>query len=1079
VKREPAGAERRGGISPQQALLPNAAFQDAIFKNAHIAGITTDPLGLIQIFNVGAERMLGYAAAEVTHRITPVVFCDPQQLSARAQALSAEFGTAIAADFAAFAFKTSRGIEDSFEWTFIRKDGSSFPSVVSVTALRDPQHAIIGYLLIATDNGASRQPEEALLKNNALLHTIELHYSIVSVADRTGRIIEVNDSFCKISGYSREELLGKTHQIVNSGVHTREFWADIWRSLSTGQQWRGEICNRNKQGALYWEDSIIMPVIADHEQTKYLSISTDITAAKLSEQRLRDAMDKAVEANRAKSEFLANMSHEIRTPMHAVIGLSYLLGQTAMDEQQSALLTKVKFASKSLLAVLNNVLDLSKIEAGELIIEHAVFDLHSLLKELTEMMAVEADTQGIVFVVDATDDLPRALLGDATLLKRVLTNLLANAIKFTERGSVKLVVRQLACTPERVTLSFAVRDTGIGIAPEVQARLFAPFAQADASITRRFGGTGLGLSIVKRLINLVGGEVGLESTPGVGSEFKVVLGFALASADELTRLEASPVSAGKNALLGVRVLAVDDSDINLEVTKRILELEGAQVWLANNGQEALEFLQVERRGVDVVLMDVQMPVLDGYDATRQIRLNPRFRDLPIIALTAGALISERQRATAAGMDDFIIKPFDAETLVESILRNVKPASKRVGEQIDHSPERRAPAAVPWPEIEGIDSSDVRERLNDDVGLFLSLLKRLLDEYSLVSIPAAGEEMAALSAHAGRMHKLRGSASMLGAKAILKLAGEAEAACVAGDVAYGSELAAKISSQLQQTRQSAAPVFLANDGVEPVIPAPMLLPFSNAGRPLGKPESRPAGSTDGKQQTAARRSRILLAEDSEDSRMLVQVYLRGGPYELTCEADGAAAVARFANSDFDLILMDVRMPVMDGLSATRNIRALERERGIPPIPVIALTAGSNEEEIASCILAGCNAHLSKSFVKSDILNAIEKYRRPSTPIAEAIVIEMPQGMEDLVPGYLANRRKEVIDMIELLEARDFAGLIVLSHNLKGTGTGYGFPDLARFGAALEQFAKKADCDSLSARIAELSNYLDRVQLLAKI
>ena len=248
------------------------------------------------------------------------------------------------------------------------------------------------------------------------------------------------------------------------------------------------------------------------------------------------------------------------------------------------MLAKVKLASKSLLVVLNNVLDLSKIEAGELIVERAAFSLRSLLKELTDVMAVQADAKGIAFEIDVPDDLPAALEGDATRLNQILTNLLSNAIKFTERGGVKLRVRRLAATPKRVTLCFAVRDTGIGIAPEVQARLFAPFAQADASITRRFGGTGLGLSIVKRLADLMGGEVGLDSTPGVGSEFRVVLDFALASPEALARLRLLRLRPANRRCSGVRVLVVDDSDINLDVTKRILELEGAQVWLAGNGR---------------------------------------------------------------------------------------------------------------------------------------------------------------------------------------------------------------------------------------------------------------------------------------------------------------------------------------------------------------------------------------------------------------------------------------------------------------------------------------------------------------
>jgi CheY-like chemotaxis protein/two-component sensor histidine kinase len=458
--------------------------------------------------------------------------------------------------------------------------------------------------------------------------------------------------------------------------------------------------------------------------------------------------------------------------------------------------------------VLNNVLDLSKIEAGELIVECAAFSLRNLLKELADVMAVQADAKGIAFEIDAPDHLLGALEGDATRLNQILTNLLSNAIKFTERGSVKLRVHRLASTAKRVTLCFEVQDTGIGIAPEVQARLFAPFAQADASITRRFGGTGLGLSIVKRLVDLIGGEVGLDSTPGFGSEFRVVLDFAVASPEALARLEASPAASGENALLGVRVLVVDDSDINLDVTKRILELEGAEVRLACNGLEAFELLRAEPRAIDVVLMDVQMPVLDGHDATQRIRLELKLESLPIIALTAGALSSECQRATAAGMDDYIVKPFDAQALVGSILRHVKPARGRLTRHLDGAPQARAQAAEPWPEIEGIDSSDARARLSDDFGLFRSMLKRLFDEFSDVAIPTVARDPVALAVHAGRMHKLRGSAGMLGAKAIQQLAGEAEAACAAGAVERAAQLATKLAAQLQQLHQQAAPTFMA-------------------------------------------------------------------------------------------------------------------------------------------------------------------------------------------------------------------------------------------------------------------------------
>ena len=801
--------------SRQEALLKAGALQSAIFNSANFSSIATDAKGVIQIFNVGAERMLGYTAADVINKVTPAEISDPQEVVARAKALSVELGTPITPGFEALVFKASRGIEDIYELTYIRKDGSRFPAVVSVTALRDADDGIIGYLLIGTDNTARQQVEEERKKLDQRLRDqhfytrslIESNIDALMTTDPRGIVTDVNKQMEALTGCTRDELIGAPFKNYFTDPHLAE--AGIKRVLNEGKLTNYELTARARNGKL---TVVSYNASTFHDRDRTLqgvfASARDITERKQYEESLREATHKAEQANRAKSEFLANMSHEIRTPMNAVIGLSYLLGQTPLDEQQSEFLDKVKLASKSLLLVLNNVLDLSKIEAGELIVERAAFSLRGLLKELSDVMAVQADASGIGFEIDAPGDLPGALEGDVTRLTQILTNLLSNAIKFTEHGGVKLCVRRLVKAGPGVTLCFVVQDTGIGIAPEAQALLFAPFAQADASITRRFGGTGLGLSIVKRLVMLMGGEVSLNSAPGVGSEFSVVLDFTTASLETLARLEALPAAAGQHALLGVRVLVVDDSDINLDVTKRILELEGAQVWLASNGQEAFELLEVQPLEIDVVLMDVQMPVLDGHDATRRIRLELNLGDLPIIALTAGALSSERQRATAAGMDDFIVKPFDAQALVGSILRHVKPSPGRPTRQSDAAGLALPEARTPWPEIEGIDSSDAGERLSQDFGLFRSMLERLLDEFTNLAVPALAQNPLALALHTRRMHKLRGSAGMLGAKAIQQLAGEAETACAANETERAQALTARLCIELQRLNRNALPALAA-------------------------------------------------------------------------------------------------------------------------------------------------------------------------------------------------------------------------------------------------------------------------------
>ncbi len=715
------------------------------------------------------------------------------------------------------------------EFRIVRPDGEIRYVKASARTLLAADGTPVRMTGVNFDVTDRRRAELALLETSSLLRTVLDSATETSViATDQNFIIKVfNAGAEQLLGYASDELVGRAtladlHDPHELRVRAEELGVrgggaeDCYASLIDATCHGPDVRNRARDWTYVRKDgshvtvSLVFNAMRKFtgELEGYLGIAHDVTLRNQHEETLREATFRAEKANRAKSEFLANISHEIRTPLNAVIGLSYLLAQTKLDGGQQQFLAKMDASSKSLLAVINDVLDLTKIEAGELIVESSAFSLYDLLQNVSDVMATAAQAKGIGFSIEVVKNLPPALMGDATRISQILTNLLSNAIKFTERGGVELRVALLRHTVRGPTLAFTVADTGIGISPESQARLFEPFAQADSSITRRYGGTGLGLSIVKSLTALLGGEVSLSSTPGVGTQFTVMLEFAVAASDAVLSETADREPLGGRPLQGVRVLVVDDSEINLEVSKRILELQGAEVCLESNGLDAFERLRAQPYAFDVVLMDVQMPLLDGHQATRRIRVELGLVDLPIIALTAGALSSERHRAVAAGMDDFISKPFDAVTLANSILRHVNTASRYASTPLP-PPVATPPAnETPWPTISGIDMADARERLCGDLRLFRLSLQRLLDEFADVSLPVLSTDPGAASLYAARMHKLCGSAGILGAKGIHQLAADIRAAVVAERLAEAEPLAALLQTQLQLLRLCATPVLEA-------------------------------------------------------------------------------------------------------------------------------------------------------------------------------------------------------------------------------------------------------------------------------
>jgi PAS domain S-box-containing protein len=641
------------------------ALQSAIFNSANFSSIATDEKGVIQIFNVGAERMLGYTAAEVMNTITPADISDPQEVIARAKALSAELGTAITPGFEALVFKASRGIEDIYELTYIRKDGSRFPANVSVTALRDAQGGIIGYLLIGTDNTARKQVEaERLLLDQRVrdqqFYTrslIESNIDALITTDPRGIITDVNKQMEALTGCTRDELIGAPFKCYFTDPERAE--AGIKRVLGEGKLTDYELTARARDGK---ETVVSYNATTFHDRDRKLqgvfAAARDVTERKRYEQSLQ-------QANRAKSVFLANMSHEIRTPMNAILGFSQLmLRDQDLTPRQCQYLGTINRSGEHLLALINDILEMSKIEAGRATLNLSTFDLPALLKDLEMMFRVRTDEKELSFSVEKIGDVPQYIVADINKLRQVFINVLGNAVKFTEQGGIGVRVGADRNGTTGTFLRVEIEDTGPGISPEDQDKLFRHFEQTKSG-QQAGTGTGLGLAISQEFVRLMGGAITVNSQVGQGSVFVIRLPLkegdaqAVQAKDKprhVLRLQSGQVTR--------RVLIADDIEDNRQLLAQLLAPVGFEIRLATNGAEAVQ--EFEQWRPHLVLMDFRMPVMDGREAIRRIRALPGGNEPKIIAVTASAMEENRLDLIAIGADDFISKPYREVELFQKI-----------------------------------------------------------------------------------------------------------------------------------------------------------------------------------------------------------------------------------------------------------------------------------------------------------------------------------------------------------------------------------------------------------------------------
>jgi len=909
----------------------NALLKGVLDGSTKVAIIATDTNGLITVFNTGAERMSGYAAEEMIGRQTPAMMHLEAELNGVREELTRVLGRPIVG-LDVFLEPARLGDVAEQECTYVRKDGSHLIVSLVVTAMRDSNGKIVGFLGIIRDITEPKRIEAALRESETRFRRIMTNVlDFVAQVTTEGIYEYVAPSSLALLGYSSDQLQGKS---IFSIIHPDDFDEGVTKFaevMQLGVPVRGEFRCRHADGQYLWFEVVANPLL-DHQGQICggLINGRDISNRKRDEQELLRAKAAAEAANRAKSEFLANMSHEIRTPMNGVMGMLELALDSGLTGTQRHYVEMARMSADSLLGIINDILDFSKIESGKLELERTAFDLRETIGDTVKTLAARAQKKGLELILHVHPDVPSAVVGDPLRLSQVIVNLVGNAIKFTEHGEVVVQITTEPCDDGQVGLHFCVTDTGCGIPPDKQQLIFDAFSQADSSTSRQFGGTGLGLAICTRLVDLMGGTIGVKSEVGKGCSFHFTARFGR-QLRTIVEEHAEPI-----ALEGLRALVVDDNATNLAVLEELLSNWRMRPKGVTGGREALaemEAAAAQGAPYRLVLLDSQMPDLEGLDVAREIRQRHDLPEVILILLSSDDKPGDMARCQELGISAFLRKPIKQSELLDAILTVLHQAPRK-------------------------------------------------------------------------------------------------------------------------TRY---------------ITAPRPSPVCHHGT-----------------------LRILLAEDNEVNQEYAIELLQRQGHTVVVANNGQEALAEWEMGTFDIILMDVQMPLMDGFAATAAIRQREIATG-RHTPIIALTAHVMKGDRERCLSAGMDAYASKPLRSQEIFAAIdgllpggktasripaasretpETVWDPTTTLAEVegdrkVLLKLIGRFLDQYPKVLSEIRSSV-------SQRDSAMLERGSHKLKGSVSHFGARNAYEAARRLEEMGRNGDLVGAEEATVVLETEICRLQ-----